>query len=79
MNLWEFDFSSFYSLWANLCFIILISLRLKLGLKFEQITKFQQDQGSQVAPQGCKISPCKSIELNFAILNEVALVETYQI
>ena len=39
----------------------------------------QQDQGSQVAPQGCKISPCNStisIEPNVAPFDEITLVES---
>ena len=39
----------------------------------------KQDQGSQVAPQGCKISPCNSmisIEPNFATFDEITLVES---
>ena len=39
----------------------------------------KQDQGSQVAPQGCKISPCNSkisIEQNFARSNTIPVVET---
>ena len=40
---------------------------------------YKQDQGSQVAPQGCKISPCNStisIEPNFASFHEITLVES---
>ena len=43
------------------------------------ISKHIQDQGSQVAPQGCKISPCNStisIEPNFATFDEITLVES---
>ena len=36
----------------------------------------KQDQGSQAAPQGCKIFPCNSTELNFGFFNKIALVET---
>ena len=46
------------------------------GLHFCVFSIAKQDQGSQVAPQGCKISPCNSTELNFGFFNEIALVET---
>ena len=39
----------------------------------------KQDQGSQVAPQGCKISPCNSkisIEPNLATFAEITLVKS---
>ena len=40
---------------------------------------YKQDQGSQIAPQRCKISPCNStlsIEPNFATFDEKDLVES---
>ena len=51
-----------------------ISESLTLSYKWNQ-----QDQGSRVAPQGCKISPCNStisIEPNFTTFDKVTSVES---